>query len=112
VEKTRKIVRKVVVTSGILTLFFLALGILIIALSNGDVNKQHGGVFLTFPVFFTLCLLDAIGFLALLVMDILAKNKMRDVRLWPYLVVALVITAFLMLPVILTGSMWDFNSWL
>jgi ABC-type siderophore export system fused ATPase/permease subunit len=107
-EKARRTAKTALVASGLLTLVVLALGILIIAMSNGEANAQKGGVFLALPVFITLCVLDVVSFFALLALDIMANKKARNVSLWPYLLVVVLIAAFFTLPFILVGKPWSF----
>lgn len=97
--KARAIVKGIFLTSGSLTLLSFGIGILNIALSNGDVNNQGFGVSLVFRLFFILCALDVLAFLALLTLDIAT----RKASLWTYVLFAVLITVLLMLPVVLVG---------
>jgi len=79
-------------------------------LSSGSVRGQRFGVFLIFRVFFVLCGIDFVLFLAMLVSDVTTR-PVRKISLWPYLLFAVVVVMLLLLPVLLIGGMWDFREW-
>lgn len=102
--KVGVILRRTVIISGILTLLFLGSSLLTLALSNGDANIQRVDLSLAFPILVTLCVVDAVSFLGLLMHDIFSKDTIKNVDLWPYLVVGLVVASFLMASLVLLGE--------
>jgi H+/Cl- antiporter ClcA len=76
-----------------------------LAMSNGNVNAQQFGVFLLFRVFFILCGIDALLFVASVIADLATKSRQK-VGLWPYLLFFVVVALFLLMPLLLVGRMW------
>jgi ABC-type transport system involved in multi-copper enzyme maturation permease subunit len=97
------IIKRVFATLAIATLIVLGIGLLIIALSGGNANAQKGGVFLVFAVFLPLLGLTVLSFLALLGLDVEQKSPSS----LAYVLLAFLVAAFLMLPVILTGRFYE-----
>lgn len=106
----RTALKRASITAWVGTVVFFGVALLNLGMSNGDVIKQRLGSFLIFRIFFVLCGIDVVLFLAMLVMDTTTR-PIRKINLWPYIIFAVVVMLFLLLPAIIIGSTWDFSRW-